>query len=516
MSDLDAAQILLQKFSPQQLQEWARQELQKGGPPSLEEFIHDHLQEETWSLQREIIRSVEVNRFTAVKSCHGPGKSFIASRIAASWIGRYKAGSAFVVTSAPSEPQVKAILWREINKAFKAKKKMFPPGSRVNQKEWWIEGELVAFGRKPQDQDPAAFQGIHQDYLLVIFDEASGMPDDLWNAAVALMTNDNCRFLAIGNPDIPETRFEKICQPGSGWKVIHIPAWATPNFTGEKVSPELANRLVSKQWVKDAEQEYGKDSPLYRSKVDAEFPVDSEDGVVPASKALRCRVAKELSASDLLPVTLGVDVGAGGDATVIRERRGRKAGRVWRNRSRDSETVTNLIVHAILETGASKVRIDSAGIGWGVVGHVRAKLRELKIECRVLKVNVSQKSTKEKRFPKLRDQLWWEVGRDNSVNGYWDLSECDDRTMADLLAVKYEIDAQGRVKIEKKEDTKERLKRSPDDADALLLAFYDGRGMGADFLDAWDKMLREQGREQEADELQDRDYSVKEEEKEAA
>lgn len=501
MTELDAAQILFKKFSPAQMQAWAKKELASGEIPSLDEYVSTYLRESIWSLQKAICDSVDKNRRTAVPSCHGAGKSFIASRVASAWLGRYPPGEAFVVTSAPSFPQVKAILWREINKCFTKNKKILP--GRVNQTEWYIDNELIAFGRKPQDMDPAAFQGIHAKYLLVIFDEASGMPNSLWDAANTLTTNERSRFLAIGNPDDPESQFAKNCEPGSGWNVIRIPAFVTPNFTGEELIANVKEDLTTPMWVKERADEWGTDSPLYIAKVLAQFPKDTEDGVVPGSKVAKCRIPKDHKRTELTPVHLGVDVGAGGDATVIRERRGVKAGRVWRNRSRDSETVVALVIKAVKETGAVKVRIDSQGIGWGVVGHVRSKLRELGLtDVRVIKVNVSSKSTKPLRFPKLRDQLWWEVGRQLSVDGVWDLSECDDSTINQLLSVKYEIDSAGRVKVEPKDETKKRLKRSPDDADALLLAFYDGRGAGADFMDAWLDMLKEQGRDAEIEAIE--------------
>ena len=69
-------------------------------------------------------------------------------------------------------------------------------------------------------------------------------------------------------------------------------------------------------------------------------------------------------------------------------------------------------------------------------------------------------------------RFWWEVGRLLSEDGAWDLSEIDDRTVAQLIAPKYAPDSSGRIKVERKTELKKRIGRSPDDADALLLAFY--------------------------------------------
>jgi hypothetical protein len=139
-----------------------------------------------WSRQREIAQSVHDNRYTAVKSCHGTGKSFTAARICAWWLSTHAPGEAFVVTTAPTYKQVHAVLWREIGRAHRLADL---PGRITLEDEWYIGQELVGFGRKPADYDPSAFQGIHARYVLVIVDEAGGVPANIFNAVDSLATN---------------------------------------------------------------------------------------------------------------------------------------------------------------------------------------------------------------------------------------------------------------------------------------------------------------------------------------
>jgi hypothetical protein len=101
----------------------------------------------------------------------------------------------------------------------------------------------------------------------------------------------------------------------------------------------------------------------------------------------------------------------------------------------------------------------------------------------VVGVNVGEASTDPARFPKLRDQIWWEVGRELSQSGGWDLSELDDETIGQLIAPRWSPDSSGRVKVEPKEKTRERIGRSPDDADALLLAFAGNFSADPNFLE---------------------------------
>ena len=169
-------------------------------------WVTERLKQIVWSKQSEIMLSIRDNRRTAVRSCHGVGKSHTASLVAAWWLDTHPPGEAFVVTSAPTFAQVRAILWRYIRRTHRRGKL----AGRVNQTEWHIDDELVAFGRKPADHDESAFQGIHARYVLVILDEACGIPEQLWIAADALTTNADCRILAIGNPDNPSSHFRKV------------------------------------------------------------------------------------------------------------------------------------------------------------------------------------------------------------------------------------------------------------------------------------------------------------------
>ncbi|WP_262402743.1 hypothetical protein [Actinomadura sp. CNU-125] len=203
-------------------------------------WVRDKLGEHLWSKQAEIAQSLVTNRYTAVQSCHDAGKSFTASRLTAWWLDVHPPGEAFVVTTAPTAAQVSAILWREIGKAHK-KGRLFGRITGGTVPEWKLaDGEIVAYGRKPADYDQAAFQGIHARYVLVIVDEACGIPRSLFDAVDALATNEAARVLAIGNPDDPASHFSEICRPGSGWNIIRIDGLATPNMTAEAVAGHRA------------------------------------------------------------------------------------------------------------------------------------------------------------------------------------------------------------------------------------------------------------------------------------
>ena len=433
-------------------------------------WVTEKCREEMWTKQREIMTALHRHRRVAVRSCHGVGKSHIASRAVAWWLDAHP--DAFVVTSAPTYPQVRGVLWRYIRRLHNT---AALPG-RVNQTEWFINGELVAVGRKPAEHDEEAIQGYHAQHLLVVLDEACGIPEGLWTAVDSLTSNIGCKILAIGNPDNPQSHFAKVCAPESLWHTIGISAFESPNFTGEAVSIELGRRLVSREWVEEKAIDWGTDNPIYIAKVLGQFPADDPTGVVRASDVANCRLVPDVPwpPDDLLPVELGVDVGGGGDETVIRERRGCVAGREWRHHSDRAEELTPLILFAIMETGATAVKVDRIGVGAGLVGELRNAARDGRHRANIVAVSVAERARDQKRFANLRAQIWWEIGRGHSEQRTWDLSSMEnaDRTCAQLLAPRWSTDTKGRIIIEPKEQTIGRLGRSPDNADALLLAFY--------------------------------------------
>jgi hypothetical protein len=299
-------------------------------------------------------------------------------------------------------------------------------------------------------------------------------------------------MLAIGNPDNSSSYFARVCRPGSMWHQIGISAFDSPNFTGEDVPRQLAELLIHPDWAEEKRLEWGEDNPIYRAKVLGEFSADDPGKVVRSSDVAACRLGGETprTPAELVPVELGVDVGGGGDETVIRERRGPVAGREWRERSDQPNTIAPLVLRAIRETGATRVKIDSTGIGWGLVGELVNLGANGAHQAVIVGVNAAEASLEPEVYKNARAAMWW-MARLHAQERSWDLSTMEnaDQTVAQLLEPGWLLDLQGRIQVEKKEDIIERLGRSPDNADALLLAFYNPPGDAASALD-WLKQAK--------------------------
>jgi hypothetical protein len=418
-----------------------------------------------------------------VQSAHGVGKSFLAATLAAWWVDTHPTDETMVVTTAPSLDQVHAILWQEIA-SLHDRANLAGVVQRTDR--WVVGGRLVGMGRKPPDYSESAFQGIHRRFVLVLLDEACGIPAWLWTAVETITTGNDCRILAIGNPDDPQSHFRFICQGRPGWESFKISCFDSPNFTGEQVPESLKGLLTSVEWAEDRAAEWGTDNPLYIAKVLGEFPTDNPWSVVRMSDVSACRIGTPRLLAEQLPVELGVDVGGGLDETVIRERRGMVAGREWRELSDQPEKISRLILGAIKETGATAIKIDSIGVGAGVVGEMRNLKAAGVHNAKVYGVNVAEKAHDPNKYFNLRSQIWWELGRLQSQEREWDLSRMEnaDTTIAQLLETHYEHDLKGRTKIEPKDEIRKRIGRSPDNADALLLAYYHPKSGATDWFEA--------------------------------
>jgi hypothetical protein len=442
-----------------------------------------------WSRQRAIAESVQAVKRTAVRAGHAVGKSYTAAVLAGWWIDTR--ADSMVITTAPTYDQVHGILWEEIRALHG---RLHLPGKALATDEWKIGNRQVGIGRKPPDSakgsdfDPATFQGYHRPGgVLVILDEASGVPEWLWNAVETVTTTDNCRILAIGNPDNPGSHFARVCRPEHpGWVKHKISVFDSPNFTGEDVPREVSAALVSPGWEQDRRDEWGDDDYKYISKVLAEFPSDHPRQVMSVADLLACQFPEPRSPGELLPVELGVDVGGGGDWTVIRERRGVRAGRQWKLRSDQPQEIAPLILRAIRETGATSVKVDSIGVGFNVVGELRNAARRGDHAAEIHGVSFGEAASDPQRFVNKRAEVYWVIGRVGSQKREWDLScmEGAETTVAQLLQPRYLEDVKGRVQIEPKDDIRERTGGSPDEAEALLLAYVVPSDSTKAFFDA--------------------------------
>lgn len=420
-----------------------------------------------WSKQREICESVEKNKLTAVKSGHGVGKSFTTSNLAAWWIDTHPVDETLVISTAPSTRQVSAIMWEEIRKIHR---KAGLPGEVQRSDRWLIDNTEVGFGRKPQDYDKHAFQGLHRKYLLVIIDEACGVDEWLWTAARSMATGRYNRIIAIGNPDDPTSHFAKVCRPSSSWNVIKISVLDSPNFTGEK-GPEIwKETLTDQSYVDDMIEDFGVGSPTYTSKVLGEFPEIDEMSTIPLGWVYRAQERWQDWKDSGAPLSgrhlIGADVARyGGDKTAFAHRWGDVITEVEIMPGGDTEvTADRLLEHP----GATAI-VDTNGVGAGVFD----KIRRRGMSATPLNVGnrtSARDSTGQIEFYNIKSQATWKLREalDPSKNPTLCIPP-GDKIAEDLAAPRWKNMAGGKLLVEPKDEIRKRIGRSPDRGDAVVL-----------------------------------------------
>jgi hypothetical protein len=219
-----------------------------------------------WGKMREIADSMRDNERTTVGAGHGVSKTYTLGRLALTFLATHCPST--VVTTAPTGTQVKDLLWREIRDCHANAK--LPIGGKLTTtmldmqhdtgRKWFATG----FSTKPDTvtKEATAFQGYHNESLLIIFDEAAGILPEIWRAAEHIGAPHK-RFVSIGNPTAGVGEFaESLSDPT--YNYINIAVTDTPNYKEGKI---VIPGLYGRQYVDRIKTKYGEDSDEFRVRV---------------------------------------------------------------------------------------------------------------------------------------------------------------------------------------------------------------------------------------------------------
>jgi len=398
----------------------------------------------------------------AVSSGRGIGKSALVSWLVI-WMLTTRIGSSIIV-SANSETQLRSITWAEITKwlALSLNSHWFEvSATRVMPAKWLaelVERDLKkgtrywgVEGRLWSEENPDAYAGVHNfDGVLLVFDEASGISDSIWQVAAGFFTENtpNRFWLAFSNPRRNTGYFyEAFNAKRDFWR----------NKTVDARTVEGTDKAVYEQII----QEYGPDSVQAHVEVYGEFPSAGDDQFIPINlvdDAMGRPRHKDASA----PVVLGVDPARfGADATVIAVRQGRDLVAIRRYRGDDTMEVVGRVIEAMEEFQPAMVVIDEGGLGAGVVDRLKEQRYKVK------GVNFGSKSSKPVMYGNKRAEMWGAMRE-------WlkTASIPPDRVLkTDLISPLMKPDSKGPIFLEGKKEMKARGLASPDAADAIAVTF---------------------------------------------
>jgi hypothetical protein len=429
-------------------------------------FARGLLRTDVRDLQESILRSVEANPRTAVKACHASGKTFVAALAVLWWVTRFRDG--IVVTTAPTWTQVEKLLWGEIHKAMQRSRIRYPEATKTELK---LGPGNFAIGLSTNEG--VRFQGFHGEHVLIVLDEAPGVLPEIWEAIEGIRAGGKVHVLALGNPTIASGPFhDAFTSNRDGWKTFIISAFDTPNLAGltraellclpdDEIDASKTPYLVTRRWVREKWREWGLGHPLWESRVLGQFPAQSDNALISLAWLEEASGKPPIDTGG--PLRAGIDVaGPGEDETVLAVVDGSSilSIRSWTKADPRGEVVAALApFKARLET----VNIDSAGIGHFFGKH----LEDLGYPVRL--VNVGRQASRTERYANLKAEFYWGLRQRFEERDIAGLT--DERTIAQLAAILHEHDARGRVVIENKEDARKRGVKSPDRAEALMLAF---------------------------------------------
>ena len=425
--------------------------------------------------QREVLREMaehirnnkpkdayEVFRL-AVASGRGIGKSALVSWLVL-WMLTTKIGAS-VIVSANSEAQLRSITWSEITKwlAMMINSHWFEiSATRITPAKWLtelVERDLRkgtrywgAEGRLWSEENPDAYAGLHNsDGVMLIFDEASGIPDGIWDVAQGFYTeNTPHRFwCAFSNPRRPSGYFYECFNAKREY-------WRTKNIDARTV--EATDKQVYDQII----AEYGEDSSQARIEVYGQFPSTGDDQFIDMARveaAMRRPHHKDPDA----PIVIGVDPArSGADSTVIAVRKGRDLIDLRRYKGDDTMVVVGHVIQVIQEYDPTLVAVDEGGLGAGVLD----RLKEQRYK-QVRGVNFGWKSSRPVMYGNKRAEIW------GAMKDWLATASvpADKQLRDDLVGPRSKPNSAGAIFLESKKEMKARGLASPDAADAIAVTF---------------------------------------------
>lgn len=402
----------------------------------------------------------------ATTSGHGIGKSALVAWIL-DWAQSTLEDTKGVVT-ANTENQLKTKTWAELAKWHRLSVSSFlfkmTATARFSidpdhEKTWRID--MVPWSEKNTE----AFAGLHNagKRIIIVFDEASAIPDIIWEVTEGALTDKNTQIIwcVFGNPTRANGRFRD-CFPGG--KFAH--RWGSRAIDSRTV--RITNKTQLNAWVQD----YGEDHDFVRVRVRGVFPRVDANSLISFEDVQNAQ-ARQPQGQEFFPIIGGLDVGRyGPDSSVLAPRQGRDAkSRKW-SRWQGLNTV-QLALRAFEEymrLGLSALIVDEGGVGGGVLD----QLETMGIVVYGVDFSAKPEGSSVEKYMNKRAEMWGRMAEWVKEKGCLpadDPGQEEKGLSAQLCAPTYTYSGDVKMQLESKKDIRRRLGISPDDADALAITF---------------------------------------------
>lgn len=430
-----------------------------------------------------------------VPSANNQGKTWFVASYARQFFDRHPASVTLI--TATTAVQVRDGVFKELRRVSLSCPHFMPRATRVERApDHYIHGFTAATAD--------GFQGRHDRFLGIAFDEATGIHQEFWDRAGTMFGgHEGHWWLCTYNPNDPSSPAYAAEESGQ-WAIVRLSALEHPNVAAELqgLAPPVPSAIrLTRILDRLAAECRPVPAPLLPAASPAfEFPRGTGLWWEPTSTAFEAQVlgrwpmlpteslmspamvdaaiARYIPVSALWQLAVGVDVARfGSDHTAIVVRRGPCVLHAELISKRDTKWINHRLTEVVavyatdeLERRRAPIYVDdTGGYGGGVVDHLTGH--------NVVPVNMSAKPpVRSERYSRVRDYLWLNLAEIFAA-GAIDLTRLDDTThrrlRSELVAPRSRFDEFGRRKVEPKSQIKQRLGFSPDLADALGLTFFE-------------------------------------------
>jgi len=415
-------------------------------------FVINVLKADPLPWQKDFLNKIaKGERRISVRAGHGVGKS-----TACSWALIWHMTCRFPqkgVVTAPTAAQLFDALFAElkswINKLPPVLRESFEVFSDKIVLKGAPESSFIS-ARTSSAERPEALAGVHSEHVLLVVDEASAVPEAVFEAAAGSMSGHSATTIMISNPTRSSGLFYKTHHElASDWNRMHVSC--------------LDNPLVSTDFVRQIAATYGEASNAFRIRVLGEFALGDDDTLIPA-ELVDAAFDRDITAPMSEPIIYGVDVARfGSDRTALCKRRGNVVVELKSWGGLDLMQTVGAIVNEAKMDAPDEICVDTIGLGSGVADRLREQ------GYNVRDVNVSESSAMNPNANRLRDELWISV-KDWLGTRAVKLPR-DEALRHELVAPRYTFSSSGKLVVESKDGMRKRGMRSPDLADSLCLTF---------------------------------------------
>jgi len=369
--------------------------------------------------------------------------------------GLFNHKDAQIACTAPTTTQMSDVLWKEVAvwiQRMPEPVKVLYEWSTTHVRMASSPSTWFASAKTGRKENPEALAGVHGEFVMIIADEASGVPTEIFKTAESGLTEEDYLFLMFSN-------YRRL----TGY--FHQNRLLSPSHVQKLTFSSLDSPLVDNASVEKIRHQYGEGSDDYRVEVLGLPPKeDSLDDQGFAPLIQQTDLHEVDSASFFDEKVLGIDVAGEGDNKTVWVLRDRFKAQILATEAKStskSVAAKTLTLMEQFNVPKEMVVVDGFGIGAETCVELTGAGQ------RPVMMIVADDAKNKKKFLNIRAEKAFDVREWLRDNG----ELVRHKGWQDCLEVRYRRDLKGRLKLMTKDDMRKLGIESPDYFDALMLTF---------------------------------------------